>query len=106
MIPQAELDAYLERRMVRRQVVETLPETATLPQAPMAPAGSFSRARRTPQEQTDYMLTKMKRDGSLDGLIRLQREVAEQQQQKALRLGERATSRRQPHTDKKTRKSR
>ena len=45
-------------------------------------------------------------NGSLDGLIRLQREVAEQQQQKALRLGERATSRRQPHTDKKTRKSR
>lgn len=104
MIPQAELDAYLERRMVRRQVVETLPEAATLPQAPMASAGSSSRACRTPQEQADYMLAKMKRDGSLDGFIRLQREVAEQQQ-KSVRLSEKATSRRQSHELKSSAKS-
>jgi len=105
MIPQAELDAYLERRMVKRQVVDPVSAATPSPQASFSAAASTPNARKTPEERANAMLAKMKRDGSLDGLIRLQREVAEQQRRKALQLSEKATSRRHCQTKAKVPKS-
>lgn len=51
MIPETELAAYLERRMVKRRKLEQPPV----------------RAERTPQEKAEAMIAKMKRTGAWDG---------------------------------------